>query len=232
MLKKTLLAAVALGLAATAVQANDISGYATYSVGHITANKPKVAKEVQSFYKEFGDRTSSDRASPGHKIVVGLNVHQYIALEAQYIDLGKANYKGSFAGNDGAGNSIGFSDKLNLKTRGFGGNIVGKYPIQDFTIFAKAGYHLMRTKGTFKANGAVSIAGFSDSFSNSNSKTVRRWSPSVGIGAAYDMTPELSVVAEYERYQGLANKKVNIDGDKLSFKHDADFTSVGLRYSF
>ncbi|MDY0206608.1 MAG: outer membrane beta-barrel protein [Pseudomonas sp.] len=232
MLKKTLLAAVALGLAATAVQANDISGYATYSVGHGIASKPKAAKEVQSFYKEFGGSTTTDRASAGHKIVVGLNVHPYIALEAQYTNLGKTNYKGSFADNDGAGNSIGFSDKLNLKTSGFGGNVVGKYPIQDFTVFAKAGYHLMRTKGTFKENGAVSFAGFSDSFSNSNSKTVSKWAPSVGIGAAYDMTPELSVVAEYERYQGLANKKVNIDGDKLSFKHNVDFTSVGLRYTF
>lgn len=232
MLKKTVLAAAVLGLAATGVQANDISGYATYSVGHGIASKPKAAKEVQGFYKEFGGNTTTDRASAGHKIVIGLNVHPYLAVEAQYTDLGKTNYKGSVAYNDGAGSSLGFSDKLNLKTSGLGGNIVGKYPIQDFTIFAKAGYHLMRTKGTLKTNGAISVAGFSDSFSASDSKTLRKWTPTVGIGAAYNMTPELSVVAEYERYQGIANKKINIDGDKISFKHNVDFTSVGLRYSF
>ena len=120
MLKKTVLAAAVLGLAATGVQANDISGYATYSVGHGISSKPKAAKEVQSFYKEFGGNTTTDRASAGYKIVMGLNVHPYLALEAQYTDLGKTNYKGSFAANDGAGSSLGFSDKLNLKTSGLG----------------------------------------------------------------------------------------------------------------
>jgi len=115
------------------------------------------------------------------------------------------------------------SSKINLKTLGFGGNVVGIYPIDDFTVFAKAGYHAMRTKAssTFHSN-VASIADISER------KTVTKWTPSIGIGASYDMTKELAVVAEYELYKGVANKKVS--GDNL--KHDVDFASVGLRYKF
>lgn len=218
MLKKTLLAAVVLGLAATAVQANDISGYATYSIGHAMADKPKTVKEIESIVKSIGGQTSADRSSTGHKVVVGFKVHPYIALEAQYIDLGSSNYKASFSEPPVNANS-----KINLKTQGFGGNVVGIYPIDDFTVFAKAGYHAMRTKAssTFHSN-VASIADISER------KTVTKWAPSVGIGASYDMTKELAVVAEYELYKGVANKKVS--GDNL--KHDVDFVSVGLRYKF
>lgn len=52
-----------------------------------------------------------------------------------------------------------------------------------------------------------------------------KWVPSFGVGASYNFTSELSVVAEYERYQDIAKKKV-------SFKHSIDFLSLGLRYNF
>lgn len=223
MLKKTVLAVAIFGLAATAVQANEMTGYATYSIGHAKADKPKIAKEVQDIYQEIGGRTSTDRASTGYKIALGLNVHEYIALEAQYIDLGQATYKGNYTP---AGMVL--EDKLNLKTSGFGANIVGKYPIQDFTVFAKAGYHLMRTKATVKD---IWIApGWTDI--EKSSKTISKWAPSFGVGASYNLTSELSVVAEYERYQDIAKKKVNFDDEKVSFKHSTDFLSLGLRYNF
>lgn len=228
MLKKTVLALAICTLAATAVQANEITGYATYSIGHVKAKMPKIAKIELSDYKEIGGQTSSDRSSTGHKIVVGLNVHSYIALEAQYTDLGKAHYKGSFSGLTGLGTPVTFDDKLSLKTSGFGANIVGKYPIQDFTLFTKAGYHLMRTKINLKDSWVTPLGSYKDSVS----KTVNKWVPSLGVGASYNLTPELAIVTEYERYQGVGNKKVNVDDEKMSFKHDIDFVSVGLRYNF
>ena len=75
MLKKTLLAAVVLGLSATAVQADEVSGYVTGSVG-------------QSDAKGFRSNTDT-----GYKIVVGLQANQYVAIEGQYIDLGEATDK-------------------------------------------------------------------------------------------------------------------------------------------
>ncbi|MDY0206609.1 MAG: outer membrane beta-barrel protein [Pseudomonas sp.] len=205
MLKKTLLAALVFGAAATAVQANEMSGYATYSVGYAHSEKPKEVKELEGVYKNNGGHTSSDRSSTGHKVVLGLNVHPNVALEAQYTDLGRVTYKGSLAPL--------VSSKIDAKTRGLGANVVGKYPINDFTVFAKAGIHKMETKVTAKAG----TAGFG---SANESDKDREWVPSFGLGAAYDLTPELSVVAEYERYNDVADA------------YNVDLTSVGLRYNF
>ena len=227
MLKKTLLAAAICGLAVTAVQANEVSGYLTASVGQAKAEKSKAAKFVQSEWKELGGSTSTNRSSTGHKIVVGLNVNPNLALELQYTDLGKETYKGRNSDSypNGSWNE---SEKLDMKTRGLGANIVGIIPIEDFTLFGKAGYHSLRTKASYKYNDTDTFMGVTDVYSESASKTVTKWAPLIGVGASYDMTPELSVVAEYERYHKVANKKV----DGVSLKHDIDFASVGLRYSF
>lgn len=225
MLKKTLLAAAVFACATTAVQADEVSGYFTGSIGQAKAEKPKVVKEEQGFFKEIGGSTSSDRTDTAYKIAVGLKMNPYVALEAQYIDLGKASYKGSVS-EPGV---VSYTEKIDFKTSGLGANLVGTLPLNDFTLFAKAGYHLLKTKGTLKDS--INITGVG-SFSDSESKTVRKWTPSFGVGASYAITQELAVVAEYERYQDVANKKVDVYGDKTSFKHNIDLASVGLRYNF
>lgn len=187
MLKKVLLTAVVLGLASTAAQANDVSGYVTGSVGQTDSKGFNTNKKF------------------GHKVVVGLQANQYVALEAQYTDLGKPKDKGYVVDNfANAYNATGTAE-----TRGLGANIVGTLPLDDFKLFAKAGYHKMETKVKIKAAGLGSV-----------SSKDREWVPSLGIGAGYSLTPELSVVAEYERYKDVADD------------YNVDFASVGIRYSF
>lgn len=187
MLKKTLLAAVVLGLATTAVQANEVSGYVTGSMG-------------QSDSKDFG--SSKDFA---YKVAVGLQANPYVALEAQYTDLGKPSDKGYVV--DNAGNL--YNAKGTASTRGLGANLVGTLPLDDFKLFAKVGYHKMETKATLKVEG----------FGSESDKT-REWVPSFGAGASYAIMPELEVVAEYERYKDVADS------------YNVDLASVGLRYNF
>lgn len=225
MLKKTLLAAAVLALSATAVQADEVSGYLTGSVGQAKADKPSVVKREMNDFKELGGSTSTDRTDTAYKIAVGLQANPYVALELQYIDLGKSKYKGALSA-PGIGS---YSEKIDFDTSGFGANLVGTLPLDDFTLFAKVGYHYLKTKGSLKES--VSLVGIGN-FSESGSDNVRKWTPSFGVGASYSITKELAVVAEYERYQGVANKKVNVDDEKISFKHDIDFASVGLRYNF
>lgn len=229
MLKKTLLAAVVLGLSTTAVQANEVSGYVTGSVGQAKADKPKIAKEIQNDWKAWGGSSSTDRTDTAYKIAVGLQANQYVALELQYIDLGESSYKVRDSGSYSSGGSWQENGKLKSETSGFGANVVGTYPIEDFTLFAKAGLHYLKTKGSYKYSDIDTDWG---NEYESGSKTVRKWTPSFGVGASYNITPEFAVVAEYERYKGVADKKVTIDDEKHSFKHDIDFASVGLRYNF
>ena len=232
MLKKTLLAAAVFACATTAVQANEVSGYLTGSIGQAKAEKLKSVKQAQNdFLKGFlgstGGSTSSDRTDTAYKIAVGLQANQYIALELQYVDLGESTYKGRNSGI-WSGEPWSANKKFNLKTSGFGANLVGTLPIEEFTLFAKAGYHYLKTKGYDKFSYTETYRGvtYNDVFKDSG--TIKKWTPSFGVGASYNFTKELAVVAEYERYQDVADKKI----DGVNVKHNIDLASVGLRYNF
>lgn len=102
---------------------------------------------------------------------------------------------------------------LKYENKGFGANVVGMLPVQDtgLTMFAKAGYHRMKTK--------AKLSEFpDDNTSGSTTKNIN----SFGAGAIYDVTPELSLVAEYEQYRKLAK----VSG------YNIHVGSVGLRYNF
>lgn len=189
MLKKTLVAAVVLGLAATTAQANEVTGYLSGNVGQSDAK---------------GFRNDTDTA---YKIAVGLQVNPYVALEAQYIDLGKPSDKGSLVYRDNT-----YNYKGSAETKGLGANLVGTLPLDEFKLFAKVGYHRLETKAKVHVAGAGIAASASDKD--------REWAPSFGVGASYAFTPALEAVAEYERYKDVADM------------YDVDFASLGLRYTF
>ena len=191
MLKKTLLAAVVLGLSATAVQADDVSGYLSGNVG-------------QSDTKGGGTDTA-------YKIAVGLQANQYVALEAQYIDLGEGKAKAYVAVDDVTVRAKGAFD-----TKGFGANLVGTLPLDDFKLFGKVGYHRLETKGTVKGTATKGTQTLNFKVKDKTNE----WVPSFGAGASYAFTPAIEVVAEYERYKKVADS------------YDVDLASVGLRYNF
>lgn len=234
MLKKKLLAAAVFACATTAVQANEVSGYVTGSMGQAKADKSGYAKNLQNNFKEIGSSTSvsstsSDRTDTAYKLAVGLQANPYVALELQYVDLGRSKYKGSDSGPQFPTGFFSENEKVDFKTNGLGVNFVGTLPIENFTLFAKAGYHYLKTKGSFTYTDIDTVNG---NDYESISKTVRKWTPSFGIGASYSITPDFAVVAEYERYKGVADKKSDYFGEKFSIKHDIDFASIGLRYNF
>lgn len=167
-----------LSLASTAVQANELSGYVSGSLAQPKAEKPVFIEFVQDDAAEYGFPVSFDRSDTAYKLIAELNFNPDFAVEAQYVNLGKSNYK------------IG-CDKLEYKTQGFGANLVCSYPIEDFTVFAKASLHLMKTK--------MSVDG------RSNSQNA--WVSSVGIGASYNINKNIAVLAEYEHFNSVANKK-------------------------
>ena len=92
---------------------------------------------------------TSDRTDTAYKIAVGLQANPYVALELQYIDLGKTKYKGrdSFTSPTYSWTE---NEKIDFKTSGFGTNLIGTYPIEDFTLFGKVGYHYLKTKGSHR----------------------------------------------------------------------------------
>lgn len=223
MLKKILLPALALGAMgafATSAQAHEVSSYVQISAGQSKAEKFELTKHIGNAW----DYSSSNRTDTAYKIAVGLKINPHIAIEGQYIDLGKSKYK---SGNYYMG-TLDETGKASIDSYGLGMNLVGAYPVGDFSLFAKVGYHLMRTKYSQRV-----VEYGNPTYSESQSSSSRKLIPSFGVGVSYAMTNHLAVLIEHERFNGLGRgSKVNHFGDKYSVKHDVDFTSIGLRYHF
>lgn len=186
-MKKLLLATVVAAGVATGAQANefDVSGYLQGSAGAAIISK-KFANDVNDENLKgagWGDYSSVDRASFAYKMVVGLQLNKYMALETQYADLGKVKSEFSNRGKDG---------KNNFKAKGFGVNAVGILPLADsFKLFGKFGYHSIKATQT----GDV------------DSGSLKKGSKSYGAGMLLGVTDNLEIVGEYETYRKIAKVK-------------------------
>ncbi len=85
----------------------------------------------------------------------------------------------------------------------------GTLPVNDqFSLFAKAGLAASRTK--------LQAPGYS--------RSENRATPVIGVGAAFNFSPNVAMVVEYEDFGKVAKK----DG----FNIKANMASVGVRYKF
>lgn len=201
MFKKTLLAASLVSLAALAgaAQAQQPNGYLFASIGQSDADVSK--SELDTFWGVGpGISSSMDQKDTAWKIGAGIQLNRNFAVELQYLDLGAARYKAT----DGI-----LVARTTAETKGYGLNLVATLPLDSLDLFAKLGYHQLKTDADF------SFAGV-DVFSDNDKERVL----SYGIGAGYALNESFGLVAEYERYNDVAD----------SF--DVDFLSVGLRYKF
>lgn len=199
-MKVRLLAAAIAAGAAFGVQAGslDMDTYFQLSFGQTKAKT------------DFAS-SSSGLNDSGFKLIAGIEVSPYWAIEAQYIDFGKFTDKYTYS----AGYLGSVQMKTSIETAGLGLNLVGTLPIADHSlIYVKSGAHHFRSK--------VRVTGSQYGYSASESFSVNEWAGALGLGFLYDLTYNLSVVAEYERYFNVAGR------DSV----DIDFLSLGLRYTF
>lgn len=211
-MRKTLLAVLVSGAMVSGVQAanNQVNGYLFGNIGQADAEKPGLVKDFDADLTAeleaagLGYRSSWDDKDTAFKVGAGIQLNRHIAVEFQYTDLGAPEYKGT-ASNGGTA-------KLTGDTDGYGVNLVGTLPFDRFKLFGKLGYHKLETEITMEASGPGGFAKISD--------TEEEWVTSFGVGASYAFTPQVELVAEYERYQDVADE------------YDVDFASIGLRYNF
>lgn len=125
-----------------------------------------------------------DGSDSGTKIFGGYQFTQNFAVELAYVDLGKLGYSGMFGPLAVTNGSV--------KTSGFAVSAVGMLPLnQSFSLFGKAGIYSWEAKARDITGGAPFAAteDGSDLF--------------VGLGAAYDVTRNFSVRAEWELYEAV-----------------------------
>lgn len=216
MLHKSLLAVLVTGVLVSGVQAAEVqpNGYLFGNVGRSDAEKMKLVKEAEAEFREVAVdnglqmHSSFDGKDTAYKVGAGLQLNRHVGVEFQYTDLGQVDYK---AGLTDGTNTLTY--KLSGKTKGYGANLVGTLPFDQFKLFGKVGYHKLKTKASERVllNGGLM---------EKDSDSANEWVTSFGVGAAYAFTRQIELVAEYERYSDVADE------------YDVDFASVGLRYNF
>ena len=106
-----------------------------YVVGEVTHSNLSLDKGT--FNKALtaagatGLSSSDDGSGTQWRLQAGYKFNPYLAIEAGYIDLGKADYKANFAGGTAKGSE---------KAGGLDLAVLGMYPVTDhLSVFAKAG---------------------------------------------------------------------------------------------
>lgn len=148
--------------------------------------------------------TSCDDSDTAWKVYGGLEVNEFISMQAGYIDLGKVGYSGTKTGS--------------RKTDGMLLQIVGTYALNpSFSLMAIGGMNILNTE----VNG--SVAGTP----NGNSgDTDIVWS--AGLGGQYNFTQSLGLRMEWERYFKTGSPSANGGTGEAN----VDLLSAGLVYKF
>lgn len=154
---------------------------------------------------------SLDEDDVGFKVFGGVNINEYLGVEAFYVDLGEA----SLTGNNGdtfvfRGTTYTFTaNNVDIELEGSSFGVVpmlGYDVTEQFRPFVKAGVHFWETEAT------VSSSAGGANLSDDGSDLV------LGVGFTFDVTEHVGVRAEYER---------------LSFDdEDVDYLSAGVQYNF
>ena len=163
--------------------------------------QPYVGGSVgQSDYNIDG---ASDNKDTAFKLVGGWMFNPNFGVEASLFDLGKV--QGSVAlpliGNVSA----------EAKVRGVGVYGLAALPIEQFSLFAKAGFAYSRAE----VSATSAFGGGSD--------TASKFNPAFGIGASYAFTKNIGARVEWERF------RIEYPSSQ---KEDLDLISIGVTYSF
>ena len=166
------------------------------------------ASELRDESGDCDDTLSCDTSDVGYKVSAGYSFMPNFAIELAYVDLGEAKF------DEGEGNS------LSLSETGFAAYGIGIYPVDNFSLFAKAGFSNLKTKADININTIDPAFTFNGSASSSNTNFA--W----GIGAGYNFTSNISAGLEWERFKGEFSQL------GASLTRDVDLFSVSAKYHF
>jgi opacity protein-like surface antigen len=166
-----------------------------------------------------------DKSDTTFGAVLGYQFMRYVAIEASYIDFGKA--KGDATGTALiADTSVPATLHGEFKSRGPALAVVGILPFgENWAVDGRAGIYYGKSEITltgFADNGA-GITGTLGPLTDSQSRS----SFMAGIGGAYSFTENFSVRLDY-----LYFNKVGLDTSNVTEKADINAFTLGLRYKF
>ena len=154
--------------------------------------------------------SSGDSGNPTKwRLQGGYRFNPNLAVEAGYIDFGKAKYTAAYTGGSAQGS---------LKAGGVDVAALVGLPLNDsFSVFAKAGVVAAKVDSRLAASGAAVAAS-----GDASTHVVR---PLLGLGAIYKLSDHVDLRADYDHVSGLGKS------DKTG-KMTANMVSLGVAYNF
>lgn len=203
--KQLLIIAMAAGLGMTAAQAADTGFYIGGSFG-----KSKVSdfssSDLNTELASLGVTATSttEDGDSGLKVFAGYRIMKYLAVEGAYANLGEVSARVITTA------PVAGTANIELENTAITLSALGILPLNDkFSLFGRLGLNVWNVDVSASGTGS---GGATYSDSDDGTGVV------YGLGAAYNLTPNLNLRVEWERY--------DFDGS------DLDFASVGLGWSF
>ena len=195
---RTIAAAALAILIATPAWSQDAGFYLGASIG-------------QSRAKDFCDDSggfSCDDKDTAWKLLGGYQFNRHLAVEAGYTDLGEVGVSGVLSG---------VSVRGTVEVTAFELMGVGSIPLMDrFSLYGKLGLYHAETKQN--VTGSLGTVTVTDNEKEKNTDLT------FAFGARFDITRNLGVRAEWQRYLDVGGGEIGED--------DVDVLSVGLLYRF
>jgi OOP family OmpA-OmpF porin len=149
----------------------------------------------------FTSSSSTDDSDTGWKLFAGYKFMPYLAVEGSYTDLGKASASSVITA------PVSGSANVEAEASTWAISALGIWPVAPrFELYGRLGFHFW--------DADVSGSGTAGSVSESDDGTDLLY----GVGANFDITPQLGVRGEWERYE--------LDDS------DVDLWSIGLSWGF
>jgi len=185
------------GLASTASVAQELDNWIGASFGNADFNFNTLSGITPS---------SLDDSGTAGKIYLGIPFTKNVGLEIGYVSLGRAYTTGTIG--TAAANSTLKSESI------FNFDLMGSFNVTEKgSLFAKGGFYRWNTSVDTTIGGTYSA--FSDN----------GWDFTYGVGGQYDLTKDLSVRLEWERFNSLGFSGT-------SGTTNPDLISVGVIYKF
>ena len=195
---RTIAAAALAILIATPAWSQDAGFYLGASIG-------------QSRAKDFCDDSggfSCDDKDTAWKLLGGYQFNRHLAIEAGYTDLGEVGVSGVLSG---------VSVRGTVEVTAFELMGVGSIPLMDrFSLYGKLGLYHAETKQN--VTGSLGTVTVTDNDKEKNTDLT------FAFGARFDITRNLGVRAEWQRYLDVGGGEIGED--------DVDVLSVGLLFRF
>ena len=201
--KQFLFLALSTVLGATSVQAADTGFYIGGSLGQSKVSDFSGSDiDAANASEGITSSSSSDDKDTGWKAFAGYRVMKYLAIEGAYTNFGEATANGIVT----APAAFTFDSKFEAESWSL--SALGILPLNEqFSLFARLGVNVWDADYSVSAPGFVSISDSED-----GTDVV------YGLGAAYNITKNLNLRGEWERY--------DLGGQ------DVDLLSLGVAWVF